>query len=103
MRQWHGPIRLSEIGCDVAAIGFDRQRAGQQQGDRSRQQAVLDRADPIVEGLRVVVREDRNGLLGDDRTTVQRGVDKVDGTAGQADPMDKGVGDGMRAWKGGQQ
>ena len=70
-------------------------RAGQQQRHRPGQQPVLDRLDPLVQGRLVVVREDRDRLLGHDRAAVERRVDEVDRHAGHRPAVRQRVADGM--------
>ncbi len=67
-----------EVDPDTPTAGLDRERASQQESDGPRQQAVLDAADPIVEGADVVVGQDRDRVLGHDRPAVERLVDEVD-------------------------
>ena len=81
----------------MAAVGCDVDRPGEEQRDRPRQQAMLDRLDPLVERRLVVGGEDLDGLLEHDRAAVERLVDEVDGRAGHADARDKRVADRMRA------
>jgi len=64
---------------------------------------VFDGQDPLMERRLVVAGEDRHGLLGDDRSTVEGRIDEVDGRPGHGRAMGKGVANGMRAREGRQQ
>ena len=66
---------------------IDDECVREQQGDRARQQPVLHRADPVVEPRHVVVGEDRDRLLQDDRAAVERRIDEVDRASGDRDAM----------------
>ncbi len=102
-RDRQGRVGTIDIEDDPAPVRRDRERAGEQQPDRARQEPMLDRADPVVEGLGVVAGQDRDGLLGDDRSAIERRVDEMDRAAGDRHPVREGVSDRVRAREGRQQ
>ena len=55
---WDGQrrVRRRRVDRDVPAVGRDIDRPGEEQRDRPRQQAMLDRLDPLVERRLVVAR-----------------------------------------------
>ena len=90
-------IRGLEIHDDATPIRGDRQRAREEEGHGARQQPVLDGTDPCMEGGVVVAWQDRDGLLRDDRTAIERLVHEMDRAAGHRDPVSERVGDGVGA------
>ena len=80
---------------DVSAA--NRERAGREERDGSRQEAVLHRPDPLVNGHFVVAGEDRDGFLGEDRPSVERRVDDVDRAARDRDAVRQRISDRVRA------
>ena len=64
---------------------------------------MLHGLDPRPEVCLVIVGQDRHGLLGDDRATVERLVDEVDGHAGDPHPVRQRVANGVCARERGQQ
>ena len=56
---------------------------------------MLDGPDPVVEARHVVVGQDGDGLLRDDRPAVERGVHEVDRAAGDGDAVGQRVRHGM--------
>ena len=94
-------VRPIEVKRHVAPV--DGEGFGEQQGDRPRQQTVLDGADPVVEGRDVVAGQDRHGLLDDDRAAVEGLVHEMDGAAGDGHAVGERVGDRVRARERGQQ
>ena len=96
-RKWDGLIRSPEIDQDTAPVRAHGERTGSQQRDRTRQEAVLDGADPLVKRRLVIVGQDRDRLLGDDRAAIERLVHEVDRRAGDRRPVRQRVPDGMGA------
>ena len=91
-----GDARVRAVEVDGHRAAVRRQGAGQQERDRARQEPVLDRADPVVEGGDVVAGQDRDGLLGDDRAAVERRVDEMDRAPGDGHAVGERVGDRVR-------
>ena len=81
MRHRHGRVRAIEIDDDMPAIAIDGDCPGEQHRHGPWQEAMLDRADPCVQRLDVVARQDGHGFLRHDRTAVEGCVDEVDRAA----------------------
>src|SRR5690606_8915532 len=77
-----GLLAVGEI--DPHLSPFDREPPLDRPPQRHRVDAVLDREDPPLEGVGVVVWQHRHGALGDDRPLVHAELDEVHG--GPADP-----------------
>ena len=81
-RNRDGRLRSVDVEADGPLTVRRRgDSARQQERHRAGQQPMLDRLDPLVERGLVVVRQDLDRLLGDDRAPVERRVDQVDGRA----------------------
>ncbi len=101
-RDGQGRLRPLNVDDDPAATGVDGQGTGQERRHRSRQEPVLDRPDPVLDGGLVVAGPDRDGLLGDDRAAVEGRVDEVDGRPGQDRSVGQRVAHGVGAREGRQ-
>ena len=93
----------SPDGVDRHPSPVDRERAGEEEADRPRQEAVLDRVEAREQRLLGVARENRDRLREDDRPTVERVVDQVDRHAGDGRPRRERVADGVGARERGQE
>ncbi len=81
----------------MPAVVGDPNGARHEQADDARKQAMLDGLDARPQARFVVAGQDRHRLLGEDRATVERGVDEVDRDAGHDHAMLEGVADAVRA------
>ena len=90
-------IGVSEVDGGVATVQLDRDRTGEQQGDDTWQQSMLQGLDPGVHGGFIVVGEDRHRLLGHDRAAVQRGIHEMVGHSGHGHAVGQGIPDRMGA------
>ena len=93
----------SPDGVDRHPPPVDRERAGEEEADRPRQEPVLDRVEAREQRLLGVARENRDRLREDDRPTVERVVDQVDRHAGDGRPRRERVADGVGARERGQE
>src|ERR1700742_2795738 len=73
--------------------------AGGQRFQNIHQQPSFDDLDPLMQSGFVVVVEDRNGLLGQDRPGVGARVDKMHGATGHLDAVRQGLSYGVSAWE----
>lgn len=71
--------------------------------DRCRKEAVFRPEDPSRERVFVVIRQDRNGFLKQDRSAIQPGINKMHGSAGPPNAGLQRLSLGMHPGKGGQQ
>jgi hypothetical protein len=95
-----GPARVQDDSPTGLTPG---ERAREEEAGRAWQQAVLDRANALVERRLRVAGDDRDGFLGDDRPAVERLVDEVHGHARHGRPMSERIADGVCARKRRQQ
>ena len=89
--------RKRGIDSNGSPVRINRQRAGQRQRNGPRQKSMFDRMNPLVESGLGVPRQNRYGLLGDDRAAVQRCVHEMDRHARNLDARGQSVGNAVRA------
>ncbi len=90
-------VRAAAVEPRAPRAGGHGDGAGDERGDGRGQEPVLDGVEAHQQRRLVVVGQDRDGLLGDDRAAVERRVDEVDGHAGHGDARREGVADGVQA------
>ena len=90
-----GGVGAVHVDRDVAAVRGDLHGTRQEQRDGIRQQPVLDGLDALAQRRLVVVGQDRDRLLGHDRTAVERGVDQVDRHPGHAHAVRERIANGV--------
>ena len=88
---------LGLFDVDPGLASLDLHRARGDERDRPWQEPVLDGMDPRREAGLVVAGEHRDGLLEEDRSSVESLVDEVDRDAGHGHAVGQGVGHGMGA------
>ena len=98
-----GLVRSLEIDDDVTPIWPDGEGAREQERHSPWQEAVLDGWIRACRRLVVVVGQDRDRLLRDDRSAVERGIDEMDRAAGHGHAVGQGIRHGMGAGEGRQQ
>ena len=91
------PIRQVEVDGDLATPGIHGDRVGRDESDDVREQPVFHGLDAVTQARLVVLGQDRDTLLRDDRAAVERCIDDVDRHARQTHAMLEGVADRGRA------